>query len=484
MIAPRCRLRVAAIAGLLCIALLPAQAAEQADRALEAVRQLIASGEIKPGASIKVAFKPGNINALLGAELELQKEWEQKTGTTIRARVIPQKPALINLKGNPDIDITVARTHEFPDLVSENLIEDLTPLVQQFGFKFDDNNRPDAFIRLKLQADYGERLFAIPADGDITIFYLRKDLLDNPAERAAFRKAYGRELAIPETWGEYQDLAKFFHRPGNGLYGVAEIREKPGGWMTWLPRYLGQSLPYRRLFDENMRPLIASPAGIAATDSYIAIVRHSPPEILDDGKDYSYTMPMFMQGKVFMTTNTIAAAKLFNGPASEVKGKFLAFPTPGQRVGKQIVRHNTLIYGNNLVISNRSTQKKLAFLFTLWLTDPEISLRTVGAKGGHTDPYRWNHLQDPRIRDLYTPQALAVFGEAWKDAFPPGTGLPGDSQYLDALDQHLWLAAKGEISAAEAMRRTATEWERITEARGRPRQIEYLQSFMKGFSSP
>ncbi|NJD25550.1 MAG: extracellular solute-binding protein [Betaproteobacteria bacterium] len=467
----------------LALACQPTIAGAQAEKALAAVQDLIVRGEIKRGAVIKVAFKPGNINALLGPDLELQKDWERLTGTVVNARIIPQQPALANLRDNPDIDITVARTHEFPDLIKERLVEELTPYGKEFAYQLGDGP-PDGFVRLDLQAYFGDRLVAIPADGDVILYYLRKDLLEDPQERAAFRKRYGRDLAIPTTWKELQDLAAFFHRPEKGLYGIAEERDEAGGWMYWLPRYLDQEAPYRRLFDDAMRPLINSPAGIAATESYVAAVRYSPPDILGEGKDYGYTLPLFMQGKAFASGFTIAAAKLFNAPGSGVRDKFVAFPIPGMLVKGKLVRHTIPIYGNNLVISSRGAQRKLAYLFAMWLTDPDISLRTVGAKGGHTDPYRWHQLNDPRIRDLYSAQALEVFASEWTAALPPGTGLPGDGEYLAALDHNIWLAAAGRQSAGEAMKRTAAEWEKITERYGRANQIAYLKRFLGRFPAP
>ena len=477
------RWRAIGAAAMLSMGLAPAaSAADQAERALAAVRALVASGEVRPDAQIKVAFKPGNINALLGPDLELQREWEQKTGIIVSARVIPQQAGVTNLKDHPDIDITVARTHEFPDLLDQGLVEDLSPFARQYGLVL-EGGPPNGFVRPRLQGFFGDRLVAIPADGDVTIFYVRRDLLEDPLEKKAFRKAFGRELTLPKTWQEYDQVIRFFHRPEKGLVGAAEERDPSGGWMHWLPRYFDQQEPHRRLFDDAMRPLIDSPAGIAATESYVRTVPYSPPEILGEGKDYSYTLPIFLQGKAFSVANTIAGAKLFNASSSPVRGKFAVMPIPGQRVGDRIVRNNVPIYGNNLVVSSRSAQKKLAFLFAMWLTDPDVSLRTVGVRGGHTDPFRWHHLADPRIVELYSADALRAFRGEWDVALPPGTGVPGDGEYLAALDRHLWLAAKGELSAADAMRRTAQEWERITDRRGRAKQIEWQRTFATGFEN-
>lgn len=457
-----------------------ALAAEQAERAVAAVRQLLAAGEIEKHAVLKLGFKQGNINAFLGADQALQREWERATGVLLDVHVIPQQPALEMLQAGPGLDLTVARNHEYPDLLENGLIEDLTPLFAAFDFSLDDNLQ-DGFIRPDLQARNGGRIVAIPGDGDVAVLYLRRDLLDDPAEQAAFRKAYGRPLGLPQTWHEYEELVRFFHRPEQGFYGTVEERRAEVAWMFWLPRYLSQAAPHRTLFDAGMRPLINSPAGIAATASYVAVMPYSPPEAVEGRLSYNVTLPLFAQGKAFAAINTIAGARMFNSPASLVRGKFIAVQLPGNRVDMRVVRANTVIYGNNLVIP-RGGQAKLAFLFAMWLTDPDISTRSVGVSGGFADPYRWNHLRDARIREVYSAQTLEVFAAEWASAQLPGTGLPGDAEYLDALGDELTAAARGEHTPAEAMALTAARWEAITDRRGRADQIRRLNAL--GVAAP
>jgi multiple sugar transport system substrate-binding protein len=48
----------------------------------------------------------------------------------------------------------------------------------------------------------------------------RADLFEDPDEQAAFEAEYGRELAPPTTFDEFVDLATFFNRPDEGLYGT------------------------------------------------------------------------------------------------------------------------------------------------------------------------------------------------------------------------------------------------------------------------
>lgn len=447
---------------------------EQADRAVAAVRQLLAQGEIKPGTVLRLRAKQGNMVSMLGRDYQLQKAWERQTGITIDASLMPQLDSLEFIRGAVDIDLTIARNHEYADLAEAGLVEDLTPLLKRLAFTLADDTVSGTML-LKPQAMLGDRVLAIPADMDLAMLFLRRDLLEDPAQRARFKQVHGRELAAPKTWQEYQQLVAFFNRSKDGFYGAAEPRERLTGWMYWMPRYLSAALPQQHLFDEQMRPLINSAAGWAATESYVATVAYSPPQVLEDGKDYSYTLPFFVRGNAFSTILTPAAAKIANRDDSAVKGKVIAAPMPGHLLGGRLVRRTAFIYGNNLVVPRTAPNKALALLFALWLTDVDNSVLSVVANG-IADPYRYSHLRDERVRALYTPQALDVLQSELPIVAPSGTGIPGDSQYLAALGNNLSLAAAGQISAREAMARSAREWEAITERLGRARQIVHWQA--------
>ena len=450
-------------------------AGEQADKAIAQLKQLQAAGTIKPGAVLKLRVKQGNMSSFLGQDNDLQREWEKQTGVLVDATAMPQQDSLDYIREAADVDLTIARNHEFPDLFERKLIEDLSPFYKRFGFRLPSESGNDFFSPV-LQSQYDQRVVAIPADGDLALLFVRQDMLDDPTNRQRFSEQYKRDLAPPETWRDYQDLLAFFNNPKEGFYGALEPREKLTGWFYWMPRFAAFAGAKGGLFDHNMRPLINSAAGVAATESYVATVAVSPPEILGDGKDYSYTVPFFMRGKGFSTIVTPAGAKIANRPSSAIRGKFSAVPMPGQRFGKNLVHRTLFIYGNNLVIPQKAPNKALAFLYAMWITDPDTSARSVAVGNSFQDPYRLGHLNSAAIRELYTPQVLRQIQSELPFAIPSGTGLPGDSDYLAALNDNLWAAAKKEISPKEAMAKTAAQWESITEKMGRQKQIAHWKN--------
>ena len=71
---------------------------------------------------------------------------------------------------------------------------------------------------------YQGELVSTQIDGDVKILHYRKDLSDRPAERAEFRKRFGYDLDMEQlTWARYMDVAEFFTRPNQGLFGTGEI---------------------------------------------------------------------------------------------------------------------------------------------------------------------------------------------------------------------------------------------------------------------
>lgn len=458
-----------------------ANAGEQADRALASIKRLQETGEIPAGTVLNIAAKQGNVAAFLGINSELEREWEARTGIPINASLMPQADSAPFIERAKPLDLAVARTHEYPDLFQRDVIEDLAPLMSRFGFSLPVDTGT-GYMLARLQAYVGERIAAVPADADIPLLYLRKDLLEDPANQARYRERFRRGLAPPTTWSEYKDQAAFFHRPQDGVFGSLEQRDRGTAWMFWMPRFVAHAVaPF--LFDKQMRPLINSPAGIAATENYLSVTRYMAPAALAENSDYSYTLPLFKAGKGYATIATQAGAKVFNHDSSAVKDKFISVPLPGHLRGGKLTRSSMLIYGNNLVIPRASQNKPLALLFAMWLTDPDTSIRTVGIPGSFGDPYRFHHLRDERIRKIYSGQTLDVIASELPHVISGGTGLPGNSEYLAALSDNLHLAAQGKQSARQAMASTAQAWDAITNRYGRAQQIRHWQAFRRQSSS-
>ncbi len=83
-----------------------------------------------------------------------------------------------------------------------------------------------------------DTIWGLPETGDVVVLYVNKEMLLNPDERAAFSAEYGWEL--PETYEDWYDIdfdqfeqiAAFFTRPEEDLYGTAMQYSKEYDFMT------------------------------------------------------------------------------------------------------------------------------------------------------------------------------------------------------------------------------------------------------------
>ncbi|RZK61816.1 MAG: extracellular solute-binding protein, partial [Pedobacter sp.] len=50
-------------------------------------------------------------------------------------------------------------------------------------------------------------------------FIYRKDLFDNEKEKASYQEQFGKALEVPKTWEDFHQVAQFFNRPADNLYG-------------------------------------------------------------------------------------------------------------------------------------------------------------------------------------------------------------------------------------------------------------------------
>jgi len=91
-----------------------------------------------------------------------------------------------------------------------------------------------------------------------------------------------------------------------------------------------------------------------------------------------------------------------------------------------------------------------------------------------------SHRSDPRIIRSRTKEMVETHLRN-AQVSPPLILLQGAVEYDDALDLNIQEALLGRISVEEALNRTATAWERITEQVGRTAQIEAWKALRRAF---
>lgn len=176
-------------------------------------------------------------------------------------------------------------------MVSEGLDKSVTPATLQY---------------------YGEypagsgKYWAFPTEGDANGWAYRSDLFEDPANMAAFEEEYGYPLAPPETMAQLLDIAKFFTRPDEGLYGAAIYTQADYdaitmGFQDMLFSFGGDWA------DENMNPegVINSQKAIAALEFYRELYECCSPPGMSNAF-FSEVNDAFISGQAAMAMNYFA----------------------------------------------------------------------------------------------------------------------------------------------------------------------------------
>ncbi|MGF1625376.1 MAG: extracellular solute-binding protein [Alphaproteobacteria bacterium] len=345
------------------------------------------------------------------------------------------------------------------------------------------------------------RQVSVTIDGDVHTGSYRRDLFEDPLNRAAFRQAYGYALGPPATWDQYYDIAAFFNRPDQGFYGTVEAFAR-GGQQFWF--FFSHAAAYTNhpenpgamFFDpETMAAQIGNPGWVRGLEDYIRSVRYSPPGALNF--DATGIRTIFANGQVAMNidwgdTGTVAA----DPRQSQVAGKVGYFLLPGTREiwnastrewddFDEVVHSPFMAFGGWVAsVPATSPNQEAAWDYVMWLASPENSARDVVAGGTGINPYRISHFTDVEIW-------LDVFGredaEAYLDVQLRSIDaanvaldfrIPGYFAYTEALETQLTRALTGEVDAEDALDAVARAWDKLTDDLGRRDQLAAYRASM------
>ena len=139
---------------------------------------------------------------ILGSKVT-QAKFEQESGIKLNIQSAPFLQYVDKVfadaatKGG-NYDLVYVEHNRYGDLDSAGYLTDLTPWVNKYNPGLNDMIAPQSRVWSK----YNGKYVGLPTDGDVWILYYRKDLLNNPKEKKAFRAKYGRPLTLPKTWDE------------------------------------------------------------------------------------------------------------------------------------------------------------------------------------------------------------------------------------------------------------------------------------------
>ena len=431
-----------------------ASAQSAAERAVEAAKEF-------SGTEITIVWEAG-LQSLDPLNFSGPK-WKELTG--IDVKVIEVSTAEMFTKilqehraGTGAYDALNVIPAWMPDLVRAGALEPLDEYVDKYGFR--DELQTIAPVYRDNQMKVGDTIYGFPDDGDVFLFYYRKDILEENG------------MAVPTTWDEFAETAQALtDKYAPEMYGAAMFRDAPYTQWMFQERFRVEG---GKFFDEEtMNATVNSDVGVKVFTEMREENKFMPPGV--EAWGFVENLAAFLAGDTAMTVSWPPYGRWAAGygtdeealswvPKSEIAGKVgYALPPGG---------HPQLAAGFSLSVSSSSKNKEAAYLFIQWLNSEDVSLERVQLPYALRDPFRDSHFASDEYRSRW-PEA-----PEYLDALQQGAvsglldlSLIQTDKYEEALRQGVSRLWAGEDPQA-ILDDVAAQWDTVTEKIGADKQKE------------
>lgn len=283
----------------------------------------------------------------------------------------------------------------------------------------------------------------------------RKDLFEDPDEMAAFEAEYGYPLAPPETYEQLMDIAQFFTRADEGIYGVA-IHTRAGHDVITMGVESAMFSWGGDWKDENNNVLgvVNSPESIEALQFFRDLYECcQAPSV--NGASYDEVNDAFTSGQAAMVMNFFSFFPVLVSPETNPYADETGFfVNPAGPTGDQFAA----LGGQGMSIVNyiSDERKEAAKDFIRWFAQEDV--QTEWARlGGLTNNVHVLQTQEFLDAIPYNPayaESMTFVKDFWN--------VPVYDELLEVTEQELSkFVVEGEGTAEETMNNIAEEHDQI-----------------------
>jgi multiple sugar transport system substrate-binding protein len=431
-----------------------ALAQSAAERAVEAAKQYA-------GAQITIVWEAG-LQSLDPLNFSGPK-WKELTGIDVTVIEVPTAEMFTKIlqehrAGTGAYDALNVIPAWMADLARAGALEPLDAYVDKYGYR--DELQEIAPVYRDNQMKVGDTIYGFPDDGDVFVFYYRKDILEENG------------FAPPKTWAEFAEIGqKLTDKYAPDMYGSAFFRDAPYAQFMFQERFRVEG---GRFFDpETMKATVNSEVGVKVFTEMRAENKFMPPGVETWG--FVENLTAFLAGDTAMTISWPPYGRWAAGygtdqealswvPKSTIAGKVgYALPPGG---------HPQLAAGFSLAVSASSKNKEAAYLFIQWLNSKDVSLERVQLPYALRDPFRDSHFTSEEYKSRWpeAPEYLAALQEGAVSGLLDLSLLQTDA-YEEALRQGISRLWAGEDPQA-ILDDVAAQWDAVTERIGVDKQKE------------
>jgi multiple sugar transport system substrate-binding protein len=342
-------------------------------------------------------------------------------------------------------------------------------------------------------AKWGDQMVQYPIDGDRHYLKYRADMFENPEMQAKFKEATGRDLTVPATWEEYNEVAKVFSGwdwdgDGNPNFGSAEVAKRDD---LMFSAFISRAAPYAKnpnvkggfFFDlETMEPLINSPGFVRGLELFVAASKDWAP----GGANFGLGDEIFAfgGGQSLMSYSWDDAFVQAQQADSPIRNKVAAAPLPGAREVwnrktkqwdkfEEPNRAPYITWGWTSAVSAKSKNQDMAFDYLCFFSNEANTLSDLQVGRFGVNPYRTSHF-DPALwtdklgwdADLAKSYVETLSGMDTSQNRVFDLRVPGVNQFMTSMATGVASAIAGQATPQAALDQVAKEWKDIVDRIG------------------
>jgi len=399
-------------------------------------------------AQLNIIWHEGALGNLLS---NISKEYTKETGVNINVDLVSWDKwhdaiAVNFVSESGKYDLVIFDSQSMSEFAPEFDILLLNPYLEKSEkLKISDYD-PESISKYSEYPEGSKDYYALPLNQDTMGLVYRKDLFENATEKENFNKKYGYELEVPETYDQLKDIAEFFTRPDQNLYGIALFGSSDYDAVTSAFNNVLWSFG-GELWDPEKNQaegIINSENSVTALKYFKNLFNYAPPGATS--WYYNEVNDSIKNGQVAMGINWYYFFNTYIDPEqSKVADKIGFSPLPGEKDAEGKFNQYNSVGGQGISISKFSDNQDEAWKFLEWLMSNQRQWQWVkgGGQTGRTDILNSPEYKESTPYNAVFPVSMSRVKDYWHVVEYP--------RLLEIYQENVHKAITGEIEPKEAL---------------------------------
>lgn len=352
---------------------------------------------------------------------DISKEYTKETGVSVNVELVSwdmwhDTIAVDFVSKSGKYDLVIFDSQSMSEFASEFDIVLLNPYLENSDKLKITVYDPESISKYSEYPEDSKNFYALPLNQDTMGLVYRKDLFEDSTEKKNFKKKYGYDLAVPKTYSQLRDIAEFFTRPEDNLYGLALFGSSDYDAVTSAFNNLLWSFG-GELWDaeeHKAKGVINSGNAVTALKFFKDLFNFAP-----EGATswyYNEVNDSIKKGQVAMGINWYYFFNTYIDKKQSKVADMIGFaPLPGEKDAAGKFNQYNSVGGQGISISKFSSNKDEAWKFLEWLMSYQHQWQWVkgGGQTGRTDILTSIKYKDSTPYNAVFPVSMSRVKDYW-----------------------------------------------------------------------